>query len=283
MSLKFNHTFKENQQLNLGWKPVIFTYLAYALIMGLFMPVGIQVLKLGKLPTILLAYTISAIVCLSLILKFGRTPASMGLHKEGILQKWLAGWGVAFLSLGLVFLINYLLNGLNTAYNNQFLPFIFLLLLLGFTVQSFMEEFLLRALIQEQITMKFGVLMGILGNSLIFAIGHLNNPNASILSIFNTFLIAIVFSFMFYYHDNLWIVAGFHAGWNFILGPVLGITVSGFDLPTTLLKTSFHLDKAYLNGGKYGFEASYPVTIISLIMIAIYLILVTKKQQNDTL
>lgn len=277
MSLKFNQTFDANQRLNLGWRPVVLVYLAYVLVMSLVRPLGLQVLRLGELPSLLLAYAVSAVVCFFLILKLGRTPASLGLNREGFLRKWLTGLSFAFLSLGFVFLTNVLLNGVSTAYNRQFSPLLFLLLLLGFSIQSFMEEFLMKGLIQVQLTMKLGVLAGILGNSLIFAIGHMSNPNSSIISFVNTFLFALVFSLVFYYHDNLWIVAGFHAAWNFILGPILGIVVSGFDLPTTLLKTSLHLDKTYLNGGQYGFEAGYPVTLVFIVMIVIYLYLLRKQ------
>mgnify|MGYP003087538806 CR=1 FL=1 len=280
MELKFSHTFEENRRLNLGWKPIIFVYLAYILIMSLVVPTTSKVFGWGDLPSVLLAYSISAIVCLSLIFKLGRTPVSLGLAQEGFLKKWLVGWTFAILSLGFVFLTNILFSGLSFVYNKQFAPLLFLLLLIGFAVQSFMEEFLLRALIQNQITMKFGVLIGILGNALIFAIGHATNPGATILSIVNTFLLGVAFSLMYYYHDNLWLVAGFHASWNFILGPVLGIAVSGFDLPTTLLKTSLNMNKVYLNGGQYGFEASYPVALVSVIIILIYVSLLRKRESK---
>ncbi|MEX2785086.1 lysostaphin resistance A-like protein [Streptococcus sp. H49] len=279
--LGFNQTFEENQRLNLGWKPTVFVYLVYVLIMSLVRPiVSHQVFGLSELFSLLCAYTVSAVVCLYLILKFGRTPVSLGLAQEGFLRKWLAGWGYAFFSLGLVFLVNYSLNGLNFGYNSHFSLLIFLLLLIGFAIQSFMEEFLLRSLIQVLITMKFGVLAGVLGSSVFFAIGHAGNSNASIISVINTFLFAVAFGLLFCYHDNLWIVAGFHAGWNFILGPVLGIAVSGFELPTSLIKTSLHLGKSYLNGGRYGFEASYLVTIIFLIIIAIYAVLLKKQPRQ---
>ena len=75
-------------------------------------------------------------------------------------------------------------------------------------------------------------------------------------------------------------MAGFHASWNFILGPVLGIAVSGFDLPTTLLKTSLNMNKVYLNGGQYGFEASYPVALVSVIIILIYVSLLRKRESK---
>ena len=44
MELKFSHTFEENRRLNLGWKPIIFVYLAYILIMSLVVPTTSKVL-----------------------------------------------------------------------------------------------------------------------------------------------------------------------------------------------------------------------------------------------
>ena len=85
---------------------------------------------------------------------------------------------------------------------------------------------------------------------------------------------------MYYYHDNIWVVSGFHSGWNFILGPVLGIPVSGFMLPSTILKTSLSSELTLLNGGLYGFEAGLPVTFIAVCIIAAYTVLIYKQNKS---
>ena len=104
------------------------------------------------------------------------------------------------------------------------------------------------------------------------------NSGATWLSTLNTFLIGIVFSLLFYYHDTVWLVSGFHSGWNFILGPVLGVAVSGFELPTSVLATHSNMTRAGLNGGAYGFEAGYPVLVLCLILIVGYAALILKNR-----
>ena len=128
-----------------------------------------------------------------------------------------------------------------------------------------------------QFAVKWSVAAGVILNSIIFGLGHMRNASASPLSVVNTVLIGILFSLIFYYHDNLWLVSGFHSGWNFILGPVLGIIVSGFELPTSILITNSDLTKTLLNGGKYGFEAGLPVTIITTLLIIGYLVRIMNK------
>ena len=154
-------------------------------------------------------------------------------------------------------------------------------MLVGFIFQGFMEEFLLRGLFMTQISIKFGVIVGILANSFFFALGHLGNSDASLISVFNTFLIGLVFSLQFYDHGNIWLVSGFHSGWNFILGPILGIAVSGFRLPTSLLTTRTDPAMAALNGGGYGFEAGYPVLALCLLIIGVYAALILKNREKN--
>lgn len=132
-----------------------------------------------------------------------------------------------------------------------------------------------------QASIKFGVIIAILFNSLLFGLGHLGNNDATWISVSNTVLIGVVFSLQFYYHDNIWLVSGFHSGWNFILGPILGIAVSGFTLPTSLLTSESDPALASINGGGYGFEAGAPVFVLCLILTAVYVWLIAKRKRAE--
>lgn len=241
-----------------------------------------SLIKAEPIVGVLLGYFLSAIACIYFILTGGkRTRKSLGMQTSNLSRDMLSGWIIAALCLSAVFLINIFSGGITSQVRSDFAVIPFLLLLIGFIFQGYMEEFLVRGLLMTQITLKTGPFWAIIINSAIFSAGHFFNDSSSVISSINTFLIAIIFSLIFYYYDNLWIVAGFHAGWNFILGPILGINVSGFNMPTTLIKSTFNPGMEYLNGGAYGFEASYLVTAICFILIAVYVFLIMRRNSEE--
>ena len=245
--------------------------------MSLIRPWLISTFQLSKLWSILGAYFIACLFCLTFITRFGHCSfKDLGLEKSKFGKNVLQGWLYASLILGLVFLVNLATGAIHIDLNPQFQPLLFLLLLVGFSVQSFMEEFLFRGLIFTNLAIQIGPGLAILINSFLFALGHVGNASASPLSVVNTFLLAILFSLVYYYHDNLWIVAAFHGGWNFLLGPVLGSEVSGFELPTSWLRISLSDKLQLLNGGAYGFEANILTSLLILIFIVYYLQVIKK-------
>lgn len=254
-------------------------YLLYVLVMVVVPMINSYLFNFNDyLSNVLISYTIATLLCTVYIVKIGRRSfLSLGMTKDKLMSNYIVGCIIAFVLLLIMWFINIMFKGINTTLNTNFNILIFLLLLIGFIFQGFMEELLLRGVIFVQLSLKFGVILGILLNSLIFALGHLGNANASYISVINTFLFGVLMSIIFYYHENLWLVSGIHSAWNFILGPVLGISVSGFNFPTTLLNTTINNDLSYLNGGIYGFEASYLFTIISVVIIIIYVLKISKR------
>lgn len=277
--LEHNSTINEMKQSpKNGWRSIIFCYLIYVGVMsltkGILTAFGIK----DMLSLTLTAYFISAFACVAFILFVEkRSFKSLGMGKESFKRNYLYGWGFAILCLLVVFGINIMFNGVETLLNSDFNIVIFLFLLIGFVFQGFLEEFLFRSLLMSKIASKQGVIFGIVINSILFGLGHVNNSSSSLISVVNTFLLGALFSLMFYYHDDVWFVSGFHSGWNFVLGPVLGIVVSGFTLPTTLLETKVNETLAAMNGGSYGFEASYTVTALFILVIVMYIYLIKKN------
>lgn len=81
----------------------------------------------------------------------------------------------------------------------------------------------------------------------------------------NLALIGIFFALCVYKTGSLWFPIGFHAAWNFFLGSVFSLPVSG--MPT------FHLldvqvgSSQWLTGGAFGAEGSILLTVIIIAMI----------------
>lgn len=263
------------------WKFILIAYLAYAVVFGLSNYILSQFRDWNGLVRVLTAYFITTLVSVSFVLFVcKKSLQSLGMETRQIFPKILTGWAFAAISLITVWLFNLAFGGITVSLNPNISWLWFILLLIGFVFQGFMEEFLMRALIFTYIARKNRVILGLILNSVIFALGHLNNQNASFISVLNTFLLGVVFSLVFYYHENLWLVGGFHSSWNFILGVVLGVEVSGFEIPTFLLKTDLTPGMPLLNGGVYGFEASICVSILSLVLIGLYWWLLGKKREE---
>lgn len=277
--LELNNTMLELKKIKgSGFKAFALCYLLYIAVMVIF-----QIIFRGSqlIVGVLAGYFASMPVCVGFMVKIGkRSFASLGMSKDKFLLRYCAGWLISLAMLGIVWGINALFHGVNFQFNKNFNITVFLLLLVGFMVQGFMEEFLLRSLLFTQIAVKWGVAAGIISNSVIFGLGHISNAGVSAISLINTVLIGTFASLIFYYYDNVWLVSGFHSGWNFILGPVFGIVVSGFAQPTSVLLTEPDADKVMLNGGGYGFEAGLPVTVIFILLIAVYWVKIMRKQKT---
>ncbi|MBF0913273.1 MAG: hypothetical protein HXK51_06025, partial [Atopobium sp.] len=68
--------------------------------------------------------------------------------------------------------------------------------------------------------------------------------------------------------DNLLMTIAMHFIWNFVTGPILGISVTTTLLPTTLL-TAYPAASEFISGGAYGIEASVVTIFVCLAACAI--------------
>ncbi len=93
---------------------------------------------------------------------------------------------------------------------------------------------------------------------LAFAVPHALNPGASPLAVVGVLVAGSCLLVAYVRSAALWLPIGIHVGWNFALGPIYGLPVSGLELPG-LLRT--HVDTTappLLAGGGFGPEASFP-------------------------
>lgn len=265
MTLKDNQIIREARTLKMSWRLLFVYYGIYLISFVAAQIIMVRFVTSDRILSLLGACVITTLILLLFVMGVGkRSLKSLGMQNQNVLKNLAIGWLIGAISLLLILGINWLFGGVRFDFNSNFNILLFLLLFVGFTVQGFMEEFLLRGLIFTQISVKWGVISAIVVNSIWFALGHISNSNASLISIVNTFLMAVLISLMYYYHDNIWIISGLHSGWNFILGGVLGVVVSGFKMPTSILETGIDESRVVLNGGLYGFEASYLVTAMLL-------------------
>ncbi|MFE6967506.1 type II CAAX prenyl endopeptidase Rce1 family protein [Agromyces sp. NPDC057679] len=144
-----------------------------------------------------------------------------------------------------------------------------ILLALTFVVQGGTEELLTRGFLLQNGGLKFPGWLAVLLPALLFTLIHgvLVHP----LPFAMIFLFALFASFVVLRQGALWIAIGVHAGWNFAMGNLYGIPVSGLPpLSTSAVYLQPVADAPdWLTGGDFGTEASVPAVIVLLVAAAV--------------
>lgn len=114
----------------------------------------------------------------------------------------------------------------------------------------------------------------IIFTSLLFASGHLRNPNVNWLALANTALAGVWFCVAYMKTRNLWLPFGMHLMWNWMQGSIFGIEVSGLkDISTAPLFLEIDRGPVWLTGGDYGIEGSITCSVVLIIsIIAVYIL-----------
>jgi uncharacterized protein len=114
--------------------------------------------------------------------------------------------------------------------------------------------------------------LGVFLTSVPFAVVHLRNPNvAAGFTFVNTALAGVWLAVAYLRTRSLWFPLGVHWAWNWALGSVFGLPVSGItDLAPHPLMRGSDLGPAWLTGGSYGIEGGIAGTI-ALVVSTIFI------------
>ncbi len=187
----------------------------------------------------------------------------------------LTGFALGALSLLLAALVAALFGNLTFAINQTAAQSAIvqtaLISLAIFGVAAAGEEALFRGYPLQTFARARLVWVAVLITSTVFAAAHATNPNATWLGLCNTALAGVWFVAAYLKTRNLWFPLGLHWAWNWTMGAVLGIPVSGIEqLTTSPLFNRIDNGPAWLTGGEYGLEGGAACTIalvISTILI----------------
>lgn len=160
---------------------------------------------------------------------------------------WLAGWVTPRASAGFSWVV---LAGTGLA------------LLLNVVTQ----QLLLCGYILKTVQARFGFRAALLVSAVLFSAYHAAGFQGAWLPAVNVVAAALLFGLAFRLAGNLWLPVGIHFAWNFLLGPVLGLTVSG----KTSLGNDWQLfaisGPDVFTGGSFGFEGGLIVTLTTLLI-----------------
>jgi membrane protease YdiL (CAAX protease family) len=141
-----------------------------------------------------------------------------------------------------------------------------------FILAALAEEALFRGYPLQTLTRANLAWLAVFLTSVPFAAVHLRNPNvAAGFTFINTALAGVWLAVAYLRTRSLWFPLGVHWAWNWALGSLFGLPVSGItDLAPHPLLQGTDLGPAWLTGGSYGIEGGIACTI-TLVVSTIFI------------
>jgi membrane protease YdiL (CAAX protease family) len=203
----------------------------------------------------------------------GRPLGTVGLAFRG---RWLRELGLGLLIGAVMILLVAALEGLLGAARftlagvppARLLHWAAGLLLFGF-IAAANEELIFRGYPFQRLVEAAGAAGAVGLCSVLFGAVHLGIPHHTWISTLNTAVVGIPLAVAYLRTRLLWLPIGIHFAWNFVQGFLLGLPVSGVEVPYPLLRAEVS-GNLLLTGGNYGPEASLLTTVV-VILAAGYL------------
>lgn len=137
-------------------------------------------------------------------------------------------------------------------------------------VAALAEEALFRGYPLQTLTRARLAVLALLLTSVPFGLAHLSNPNVIPGATFaNTVIAGIWLGVAYLKTRSLWFPLGVHWAWNWALGGVFGLPISGRSLISNPLLKGIDVGPAWLTGGAYGIEGGVACTV-SLIIFTLF-------------
>lgn len=133
-------------------------------------------------------------------------------------------------------------------------------------VAALAEEALFRGYPLQTLTRARLAVLALLLTSVPFGVAHLSNPNVIPGATFaNTALAGIWLGVAYLRTRSLWFPLGVHWAWNWALGGIFGLPISGKNLISNPLLIGNDVGPKWLTGGDYGIEGGVACTITLVI------------------
>jgi len=278
--------FDHEGRLRSGWRAVIFfiayTLLAFALVGFVVLVIAPRV-GLAETATSPLAVAMPFAISAALALLVGwacsrlfeKLPyRSLG---AGLTRGWLTHLVIGLVVGGIAFLIalfpTILAGGIHLSLN-QLSPTsgiieTLLTTLLVLAVGAASEETLFRGYMFQTLLRSGHTQFAVGMTAFLFASVHFANPDFDPISWLNTLIAGIWFAVAYLKTRDLWFPFGIHLAWNWLQGPVFGISVSGISgFASAPLFRATDTGPAWLTGGNYGIEGGLASTFALLLSIA---------------
>ncbi|MET0982168.1 MAG: type II CAAX endopeptidase family protein [Telluria sp.] len=185
------------------------------------------------------------------------------LSRPGALPEFgaglLIGASMVTVQVGILYALGYYeLAGVN-AWTMKLIQPLAVMLFIGVV-----EEVIGRGIIFRITEESLGSRPAILLSALLFGLAHLPGEGADIMAIGITMVAGAFFAAAYMLTRRLWLCIGIHAAWNYTMGSIFSVAVSGRESKGLLVGTLTGPD--WVTGGSYGLEASLP-TLLVLVLV----------------
>ena len=229
----------------------------------------------------------SVIVIIFLWVRFfeGRKFSTLGFTKDGAIKKYLSGFIIGILMNSAVVGLMAIFGTIEIAEKSNNITGIdalgiVMIFLFGFMIQGASEEILSRGWMLQVIGSRYKPWIGVVISTIFFTVVHLGNAGVNFASVINLLLVSLLLCLFVLNEGSLWFACAWHSSWNWMLGNVYGLSVSGhgektsiFDLNTT--------GNELISGGGFGPEGSLVTTFVILIGIIILSVKIINKNQLE--
>lgn len=200
---------------------------------------------------------------------------SLGLTlHQGWFRDFVIGSVIGIAGIVVAVAVAMSVRGLSFSFNNAGVVSI-LQSLLGsavlFIVAALAEEAMFRGYPLQTLARARLAWLGVLLTLMLFGTVHLENPNVIPGFTFaNTALAGLWLAVAYLRTRSLWFPLGVHWAWNWALGSVFGLPVSGLKLVPNPLLTAVDNGPLWLTGGSYGIEGGAASTV-ALVLFTLYI------------
>ena len=268
----------------MNFTPIFLLIIAYSFMQGILFEYVFKSLVGYNIISVLCSYIFSAVILLFFVKYFEKTTFEyFGFSKENNLEAIKVGAGLAIFSIVGVVAILLMSNNISLSLSKDLKIGIIIILTMLVLMQGFLEEVVFRGYLMTRLAAKKGKWIAILLSSLFYLVFRMSNPTTSKIDLLNIFLISVVMSLLYWYFDNVLVIAIFHAFWNCISGLVFGFNLSGIKLSDSIFTVAAISDKQILIGGSYGIEGSIIATVFFAILgLLVYMGLYLKMFRRIT-
>lgn len=130
-------------------------------------------------------------------------------------------------------------------------------------VAALAEELQFRLYPFRALSESIGPIAAAIVMSVLFAGVHAWNPSFTRMAMVNTALIGGLLAFAYIRTRSVWMIWALHFSWNFVLGVLYGLPVSGLHFDVAIRSTT--AGPHWLTGGSYGVEGALTGAIVSFL------------------
>ena len=222
--------------------------------------------------------TVTVLVFLWVRFFEGRPFHTIGFTKKGAAVKYLFGFVTGMIMVVVIVGTMAVFNSIEIDVENINPTGIsviggVIIFLFAYIIQGASEEIVSRGWMFQVIGARYKPWLGVVITSILFAFLHMGNSGVNPLGVINLLLISVLFTLFVMKDGSLWGACALHSAWNWTLGNVFGLSVSGsgekvtvFDLNTT--------GNGLISGGDFGPEGSLITTVVLLIAIFLIVLLI---------